>query len=234
MKKKILMLVIATVTAICCLIGLSACGGNARILNFQLNYDGNSYRVTDANNKITHIKIPSTYKNKPVTAIGNQAFVNCTALREVTISEGITSIGHYSFQYCTGLGSISFPSSLTDIDEFAFFCCGIAGELIIPATVVNLGRGAFYGCNKLTGVIIENGLTEINRDVFSECESLTSITIPVSVKSIYENAFSECSRLSSIVYKGTKSQWEQVDKDDYWDFLTGTYTVHCTDGDISK
>lgn len=235
MKKKILIFFIATVTAVCCLVGLSACSLNAQILNFELNADGRSYRLSNVMKKgIKKIRIPSDYKTLPVTAIGSNALVNCTALREVTIPDSIMRIGYGAFQYCTALESISFPSRLTDIDKYAFYGSGLSGELIIPDTVTMMEEGAFSNCNGLTSIIVGDGLTDISREVFSGCENLKSITISASVTSIDEYAIENCSKLNSIIYKGTKTQWEKIKKDRYWDFFTGHYTVHCTDGDISK
>ena len=38
-------------------------------------------------------------------------------------------------------------------------------------------------------------------------------------------------RLISI---GTKAQWKAIKKGYDWNYDSGNYTVHCTDGDISK
>ncbi|MBR1746838.1 MAG: leucine-rich repeat protein, partial [Clostridia bacterium] len=66
------------------------------------------------------------------------------------------------------------------------------------------------------------------------CKSLTSITIPASVTSIWGFAFYECTGLTSIMFEGTKAQWNAIGKGSGWNSWTGSYTVHCTDGDIAK
>ena len=66
------------------------------------------------------------------------------------------------------------------------------------------------------------------------CTGLTSITIPNSVTSIGDGAFSACTKLISITFKGTKKQWNAILKGSQWNYKTGSYTIHCTDGDISK
>ena len=38
--------------------------------------------------------------------------------------------------------------------------------------------------------------------------------------------------LTSITFNGTKAQWNAISKGYGWNFYTGNYTVHCTDGDM--
>lgn len=74
----------------------------------------------------------------------------------------------------------------------------------------------------------------LNKGAFSNCRRLTSITISDSVTSIGEYAFCNCSSLTTINYKGGKKQWWSINKVIDWNKGTGTYTVYCTDGTISK
>ena len=72
------------------------------------------------------------FRRAAVTNIGEEAFVFCSSLTNVTIGNGVTSIGVDAFSYCTSLTSITIPSSVTSI-----------------------GHYAFTGCTKLTGVYFE-------------------------------------------------------------------------------
>ena len=83
-------------------------------------------------------------------------------------------------------------------------------------------------------VTIPDNVTNIGNDVFRDCFSLTSVTIGNSVTSIGAYAFCACSKLTSITYQGTKAQWNAISKGYCWNYNTGNYTIHCTDGDIKK
>ena len=37
-----------------------------------------------------------------------------------------------------------------------------------------------------------------------------------------------------ITYTGTQAQWNAISKGSNWNYNTGSYTIHCTDGDIAK
>ena len=93
---------------------------------------------------------------------------------------------------------------------------------------------AFSSCSGLTSVTIPDSVTSIGKYAFFGCRGLTSVTIPDSVTSIGDYSFNDCSSLTSINYKGTKEQWRAISKKRYWNYNTGRYTIHCTDGDTAK
>ena len=107
--------------------------------------------------------------------------------------------------------------------------------VIVCGVLTGLNKGAFWNCTSLTSVIIGNGVTSISGSAFSGCAKLTSITIPDSVTNIEYLAFSGCTSLTNITFQGTKAQWNKIGKEESgWNYNTGNYTIHCTDGDIKK
>ncbi len=194
-----------------------------------------------------------------VTSIGGQAFYNCSSFESITIPEGVTSIGYQAF-YNTAYykndanwengvlyignhlievktsmyGSYTIKSGTKCIADYAFSRCSSLTSITIPDSVTSIGGLAFWGCSSLTSITIPNSVTSIGNYAFEYCSSLTSITIPDSVTSIGNFVFYNCSSLTSITFKGTKSQWRAISKGSNWNGLTGSYTIHCTDGDLSK
>lgn len=109
-------------------------------------------------------EIPSTVEGKPVTAIGENAFSECS-LNEIIIPEGVVYIGRRAFSY-SNVEIVHLPNSLDEI-----------------------GEDAFYSCNQLTQITLPDGLEYIGESAFCNCRKLESVRIPKTVKNIGYYAF---------------------------------------------
>ena len=107
-------------------------------------------------------------------------------------------------------------------------------SVTISDSVTSIGDYAFRGFSGLTSITIPESVTDIGRGAFSRCSGLTSITLFEGVEVIYFNAFECCRKLTDIFYHGTKEQWGLISKRQDWNYDTGNYTIHCSDGDIAK
>ena len=99
--------------------------------------------------------------------------------------------------------------------------------------VTSIGKYAFWYRTGLTSITIPDSVTSIGAGVFMDCTGLTSVTIGNGVTNIGGSAFANCTGLTSITYTGTKAQWNAISKELAWDYETGSYTIHCTDGNIT-
>jgi len=152
-----------------------------------------------------------------VTTIGggtyyDGAFYGCTSLTSVTIGAGVTTIGNNAFQNCTSLRNIiidndkaityngnSFSQSNNWLNIFPADNLSVTFKKNVP----NLAFSSSSANTRLTSVTIAEGVTSIGQQAFSNCASLTSITIPASVTSfIGYNAFTG-SGLTSVTFNGT-------------------------------
>ena len=177
-------------------------------LEFTLSADGRSYSVKKYKGDSHNLVIPSAYRGKPVTEIGEKAFEDNSALTSVTIPDSMTSICYLAFYCCSGLTSVTIPDSVTNIGGRAFeYCSGLteisvssgntkyhsAGNCLIETTTKTL----VLGCK--TSVIPDDGsVTSIGESAFWYCSGLTSILIPNSVTSIGRYAFNDCTDLTSV------------------------------------
>ena len=175
----------------------------------------------------------SSYQSNPLYYADN-LYLNGDLVKNLVIPDSVTSIRYSAFYSCTNLTSITIPDSVTSIGWYAFYGCTSLTSVTIPNSVTSIGDYTFCECTSLTSVNIPNGVTSIRYSAFSGCTSLTSVIIPDSVTSIGEYAFRGCTSLTNITFQGTMAQWNQISKGSYWNYNTGNYTVHCTDGDVAK
>lgn len=123
--------------------------------------------------------------------------------------------------------------------EYKFTGCGSLLSATVPEHVPGINMlteipdNAFARCENLTFASIGSGVTRIGQYAFLET-NLTSVSIPSTVTEIDSYAFYYCRHLTDINFKGTMEQWNAITFGSNWNNETGTYTIHCTDGDIAK
>ena len=171
-----------------------------------------AYTVNDGNATITKflgpvdpanpgpydIDIPAELGGYTVTAIGDEAFYNCSALKKVTIPQGVTSIGDSAFAQQDYLTGVTFPQSVTSIGDYAFWDCHTLDNVTIPPSVTSIGKSAFYRCYALTTLSLGENIEKIGSYAFAECRHLTNVTIPEKVKTIEPYTFGWCLALKYI------------------------------------
>ena len=226
------------------------CGDNTNwaITNFGtliVKGTGNMADYTDKNlpwNDFTYA-INKIVIDNGVTDIGENAFKNCTVLKNVEISDTVIGIGAYAFSGCSGLTNIKIPDSVKSIGEYAFLDCSnltvaeigtnaliddnigtvicegafahcILTDLTIGSGITSIGDNAFSYCIGLKKLIIPNRVNSIGNYAFDGCTKLTDITIPKNVTSIGNSAFKNCFRLSEVYYAGSREDWKKIASSD--------------------
>lgn len=92
--------------------------------------------------------IADAVKGVPVTAIGNEAFLNLrSTVTSLDLGKTVKTIGSDAFSRATGLtGNLSIPDSVTTIGTGAFYGTGLTA-VTFGTGVQNIENGAFYGLN---------------------------------------------------------------------------------------
>ena len=133
---------------------------------------GGNWGTFTNNKKITKCDLSGvTGWGTPATLPGN-AFMNCTALQEVTLPDGVQVIGEYAFIRCAALTTVNL-SQVTQIDESAFRGCTSLKTLTLD-NVAAIGLDAFYGCTGLETLKIPK-CTRFGNYIVTGCKALTRI-----------------------------------------------------------
>jgi hypothetical protein len=83
--------------------------GTSGSFKYKINSDGLTATITGWEGNLTTGSIPALITKKPVTAIGERAFQECTSLTSVTIPASVTKIGDGAFNV-TNLTSVTFAT----------------------------------------------------------------------------------------------------------------------------
>lgn len=115
----------------------------------------------------------------------------------------------------------------------------MCGNLVIPSKIGNveitqLSRFSFKTCGNLISVGLPETVKKIDRYAFIMCKELRTVTMFPSVTFIGKRAFDGCPKIEKIIFKGTKEQWNAIEKGDRWIDKTAKFVVQCTDGTIDN
>ena len=106
--------------------------------------------LTDFNNGFRKMRRLKTIKfPQHIKSISAAAFVDCIALEELYIPEGVERIELDAFGRCYGLKRVYLPQALKVIERGVFWECKGLEEITIPAGVEEIGDYAFYRCDSL-------------------------------------------------------------------------------------
>ena len=167
-------------------------------------FQGMTYIIDDGLAVITgytaalpdELTIPARIESNPVGYIQDDAFLDCSQLKRVTVSSN--AIIGKAFRNCSNLECVVLPDTVTQISASAFENCTALTEINIPSGISRIPDKLLSGCKSLKAIQIPDTITEIGASAFENCTGLTEIVIPESVQSIQREAFSGCSNLTAV------------------------------------
>lgn len=143
---------------------------------------------------VDKILVPPTVKEKAVTIIGAECFVQVIAER-ITCPDGLEIIEDQAFERAS-IKNIGLKEGLKSIGAAAFYNLTSLEQIYIPNTVTKIGKRAFTG-SSISKLNIPKSINEIPEECF-KLSRVKEITIPGNVKTIGPNAFANCQELRQV------------------------------------
>lgn len=160
---------------------------------------------------------------KDIISIGDSAFEDNTAIREIVVPEEVRYIGSYAFFGCTNLEKVTVLGDIKEVKNETFYNCNKLKKVdFAKKAVKSIGDEAFYGCDALkefdistvtsigNGAFRESGLTEfcpsiklktIGERAFTDCANLEKAYIPLYVEDLEEGLFEGCENLAEVEFE---------------------------------
>jgi len=116
---------------------------------------------------ITHVQF-----HPSVTEVHDEAFKDCTKLKEIVLSDSINIIGNGSFKGCKRLKRVVLNNGLKYIELDAFSGCLSLDSITFPSSVIYIGDRAFKDCwilKQITNMKCEVDTPKIGWDAFRGC-----------------------------------------------------------------
>ncbi|MCR5123980.1 MAG: leucine-rich repeat domain-containing protein [Treponema sp.] len=159
----------------------------------------------------------------------------------IAVPDGIVALGNRAFRSCKSLLSVTIPKSVRAVSSITFDGCNSLMEISVDEEnpsyktengllMTKDGKTVVRCPQRLTGkVIIPDGVELIERKAFAET-GISEVVIPRSCKTIRNESFIRSSTLKSAKFLGTEDEWDEVQRDDLWNYMSGIDFVECTDG----
>ena len=114
-----------------------------------------------------------------VKSIGDNAFKDFSAIKNVEVTGLLEKVGKNAFSNCTALESITLPDSVSIIDEFAFSGCKTLKGFQFPQNLIKINKWAFKGCECFDNkaLVLPDTLQKVGYGAFSGAD-ITSLTAP--------------------------------------------------------
>ena len=138
---------------------LTEFGGNTLKIDFDNKYFKGETVKTVANLFGENATVKNVEVLGEVVSAG--AFKDMNMLETIDLSK-VTDIGKEAFMGCSGITSVTLSERLTTINDYAFYGCSAISKITIPNSVVKIGTYAFGRCGELTVNIRYDGERRYN------------------------------------------------------------------------
>jgi len=206
-------------------VGLQDCPSSLSGVVTLPAYNVDGYLITDLynsssnysrgclyNTTVTEVTVPSS------VARIDSAFMYCSSLTKITISDGVRTIDDEAFQNCTNLTNISIPDSANI--SASYWDKPFSGCNNLTYTTYEGGKylgnaqnpylWLVYKDGSPTSLVIHDNAKHVISHFSYGSSVLTSVTIPRGVESFGDYAFYNCTGLTRVNYAGSIADWVSI------------------------
>ena len=163
---------------------------------FKIGLKEDTITVKGYKGNDTIVIIPDCIENKPITEIGNKAFIDQSQISEVILPDTITTIGTAAFSGCYSLERVQLPQQVIEIGEKAFEYCNALNEIVFNDELKNIPKFSFRNCKNITSIVFPKVIETIGMSAFADCERLTDLYFSENLKEIARGAFTRCKHIT--------------------------------------
>ena len=119
--------------------------------------------------------------------VGNYAFYK-SGLTSINIPDGYSAIGSDAFKECSSLEKVTIPNTVTSIYHQSFFDCDSLTNIVIPTSVKEIFDKAFYNCDNLSTIYYRGTEEQWNAILFYNDQNRlenSTIAIPSNITIVY-------------------------------------------------
>ena len=178
-KRRIISIIMSVIMVFACFAEIVfSAGAEGGDYEYTVTDDGTAV-ITKYKGNSTEIEIPSQINEVKVTQIGGADYSifssSNTAVKKVTISDGIKIIEKKAFYNCASLENVSLPETTETINLDAFAYCENLKEINLPSSLQTINQ-PFNGCNHLKSLSVnKNNKFYSSKDGVLYNKEITSI-----------------------------------------------------------
>lgn len=171
---------------------------------YSLNYDGNSYILSDAWNieNLFELTIDETFNNKIISEIADNVFMNALNLQYVEIPSTIDYIGSKAFKNCINLTKVTInkkTDGITNLGKEVYSNCSSLEEIRVPQNRIGEYKNAL-NWNEYKDIIIPSSDDYNIFELNCYSDFITFINLFKKEREIYKLCVA-CSNLYNIILK---------------------------------
>ena len=128
--------------------------------------------------------------------IHTDAFIECSNLEKIDMTEYTTRISKYSFKGTKWLNNAQYKDGFLIVNKVLLDYKDKSGEITIPSGVLAIGENVGCSDEDITKVTIPKSMIEIRGSAFSFCPNLEEVIFENNLTFVEPYAFRNCEKLT--------------------------------------